>query len=136
MPPSKRLDAMTIDERFGRLTERHEALTMNLELLTGDVQCLTTGARTQDRRTATSAPSHASPKSTTRDSLAWDTHHINFLRQHHPPGRQPRLALQASWKKRMQFSGLPRNAVAVGTTIADRPPHRSVRAELPHTAPA
>jgi hypothetical protein len=24
--------------------------------------------------------------------------------------------------------------VAVGTTIADRPPHRSVRAELPHTA--
>src|ERR1017187_7284006 len=24
---------------------------------------------------------------------------------------------------------------AVGTTIADRPPHRSVRAELPHTAP-
>jgi hypothetical protein len=27
-------------------------------------------------------------------------------------------------------------AVAVGTAIADRPPHRSVRAELPHTAPA
>ena len=26
--------------------------------------------------------------------------------------------------------------VAVGTAIADRPPHRSVRAELPHTAPA
>ena len=25
-------------------------------------------------------------------------------------------------------------AVAVGTTIADRPPHRSVQAELPHTA--
>ena len=25
--------------------------------------------------------------------------------------------------------------VAVGTAIADRPPHRSVRAELPHTAP-
>ena len=24
---------------------------------------------------------------------------------------------------------------AVGTIIADRPPHRSVRAELPHTAP-
>src|ERR1035438_4236395 len=30
---------------------------------------------------------------------------------------------------------LQKNAVAVGTTIADRPPHRSVRAELPHTAP-
>ena len=25
-------------------------------------------------------------------------------------------------------------AIAVGTVIADRPPHRSVRAELPHTA--
>ena len=25
--------------------------------------------------------------------------------------------------------------VAVGTTIADRPPHRTVRAALPHTAP-
>jgi hypothetical protein len=27
------------------------------------------------------------------------------------------------------------SVVAVGTTIADRPPHRSVRAALPHTAP-
>ena len=27
------------------------------------------------------------------------------------------------------------SVVAVGTAIADRPPHRSVRAELPHTAP-
>ena len=26
-------------------------------------------------------------------------------------------------------------AVAVGTTVAHRPPHRSVRAALPHTAP-
>ena len=26
-------------------------------------------------------------------------------------------------------------AIAVGTAIAGRPPHRSVRAELPHTAP-
>jgi hypothetical protein len=26
--------------------------------------------------------------------------------------------------------------VAVGTAVACRPPHRSVRAELPHTAPA
>jgi hypothetical protein len=30
---------------------------------------------------------------------------------------------------------LARTAVAVGTTIAGRPPHRSVRAALPHTAP-
>ena len=28
-----------------------------------------------------------------------------------------------------------RPTVAVGTTIADRPPHRTVRAALPHTAP-
>jgi len=27
------------------------------------------------------------------------------------------------------------SAVAVGTIIADRPPHRTVRAALPHTAP-
>ena len=26
--------------------------------------------------------------------------------------------------------------VAVGTEVTPRPPHRSVRAELPHTAPA
>jgi len=25
--------------------------------------------------------------------------------------------------------------VAVGTVVSDRPPHRSVRAEFPHTAP-
>jgi hypothetical protein len=31
---------MTIDERLERLTERHEALTMNLELLTRDVHDL------------------------------------------------------------------------------------------------
>jgi hypothetical protein len=29
---------MTIDERLEKLTERHEALTMNLELLHRDVQ--------------------------------------------------------------------------------------------------
>ena len=27
-------------------------------------------------------------------------------------------------------------SVAVGTAVTCRPPHRSVRAELPHTAPA
>jgi hypothetical protein len=27
------------------------------------------------------------------------------------------------------------SGVAVGTALTDRPPHRSVRAELPHTAP-
>ena len=31
---------MTIDERLEKLTERHEALTMNLELLHRDVQDL------------------------------------------------------------------------------------------------
>ena len=32
------------------------------------------------------------------------------------------------------FGGVP--GVAVGTLVAQRPPHRSVRAVLPHTAPA
>ena len=32
-------------------------------------------------------------------------------------------------------NGTPQWGFAVGTVIADRPPHRSVRAELPHTAP-
>jgi archaellum component FlaC len=31
---------MTIDERLEKLTERHEALTLSLELLTRDVQDL------------------------------------------------------------------------------------------------
>lgn len=36
---------MSIDERLERLTERHEALTMNLELLHRDVQDLKIAAQ-------------------------------------------------------------------------------------------
>ncbi len=36
---------MSIDERLERLVERHEALTLNLELLTRDVQDLKTAAQ-------------------------------------------------------------------------------------------
>jgi hypothetical protein len=36
---------MTIDERLEKLTERHEALTMNLELLHRDVQDLKIAAQ-------------------------------------------------------------------------------------------
>jgi hypothetical protein len=36
---------MNIDERLEKLTERHEALTMNLELLTRDVQDLKVAAQ-------------------------------------------------------------------------------------------
>jgi hypothetical protein len=36
---------MTTDERLDRLTERHEALTQSLELLTGDVRELTTAVK-------------------------------------------------------------------------------------------
>jgi prefoldin subunit 5 len=36
---------MTIDERLEKLTERHEALTLNLELLTRDVQDLKVAAQ-------------------------------------------------------------------------------------------
>src|SRR4051794_29008077 len=47
--------------------------------------------------------------------------------RHAHPGRHDRAEV---------LDGLERDfvAVAVGTTIADRPPHRSVRAVLPHTA--
>src|SRR5450830_610013 len=34
------------------------------------------------------------------------------------------------------ISVVPEPGVAVGTEVTPRPPHRSVRAELPHTAPA
>src|ERR1039458_10576270 len=37
---------------------------------------------------------------------------------------------------RAMYSSSSFATVAVGTAIAGRPPHRSVRAELPHTAPA
>ena len=37
---SRYTETMTIDERLEKLTERHEALTMNLELLHRDVQDL------------------------------------------------------------------------------------------------
>ena len=36
---------MTVDERLEKLTERHEALTLNLELLTRDVQDLKVAAQ-------------------------------------------------------------------------------------------
>jgi hypothetical protein len=36
---------MNIDERLEKLTERHEALTLSLELLTSDVQDLKTAAQ-------------------------------------------------------------------------------------------
>jgi hypothetical protein len=35
-------------------------------------------------------------------------------------------------RRQLSFGSFP---VTVGTIIADRPPYRSVRAELPHTAP-
>ena len=46
-------------------------------------------------------------------------------------GYEPQhVALPKTFRHRFTFIG-----IAVGTVIADRPPHRSVRAELPHTAP-
>jgi hypothetical protein len=35
----------------------------------------------------------------------------------------------------MGTGGIMRHYIAVGTVITGRPPHRSVREELPHTAP-
>jgi hypothetical protein len=45
MKDRRRHAPMTPDERIEALIERHEALTMNLELLTRDVQDLKTAAR-------------------------------------------------------------------------------------------
>jgi hypothetical protein len=45
------------------------------------------------------------------------------------------LRLTPSAKRVLQTAALAANRVTVGTIIADRPPYRSVRAELPHTAP-
>jgi len=52
------------------------------------------------------------------------------------PGKRTRREDHALLIVRDEFrTGYSSIGVAVGTTIADRPPHRSVRAELPHTAP-
>jgi hypothetical protein len=40
---------MNIDERFDRLTERHEALAESLQLLTADVQSLAQSVKEHDR---------------------------------------------------------------------------------------
>ena len=62
-------------------------------------------------------------------------------------GRRARRALhrERRWSRRAASASGRRGrldmmvavpGIAVGTAIPDRPPHRSVRAELPHTAPA
>jgi hypothetical protein len=43
--------------------------------------------------------------------------------------------LQCKFRPILQLRTVGVTSVAVGTAIAGRPPHRSVRAELPHTAP-
>ena len=53
-------------------------------------------------------------------------------------GQKAPFKLKDIWalRVRLQMEDRVRELVAVGTGIAPRPPHRSVRAELPHTAPA
>jgi hypothetical protein len=47
---------------------------------------------------------------------------------------QARSSFKVSRQRNAEiFIAVP--TVAVGTTIADRPPHRTVRAAFPHTAP-
>jgi archaellum component FlaC len=41
---------MTIDERLEALTRRHEALTMNLELISRDIETLRTKGEDHDKR--------------------------------------------------------------------------------------
>ena len=58
-------------------------------------------------------------KVTMRKSYGFRTHRVLELALYHSLGKLPEP-----------------QSVAVGTGITARPPHRSVRAELPHTAPA
>ncbi|MGK4385001.1 DUF6538 domain-containing protein [Ectopseudomonas oleovorans] len=58
-------------------------------------------------------------------------------------GRELLLQVQQLYTQAFQAFGHPSTPyvvlgrrVAVGTAVTCRPPHRSVRAELPHTAPA
>ena len=46
------------------------------------------------------------------------------------------MVADAGRSGRFSLDGDQKPGVAVGTEVALRPPHRSVRAELPHTAPA
>jgi hypothetical protein len=50
-------------------------------------------------------------------------------------GRQEKLRPQEKCFFLDSFYGTYQITVAVGTIVADRPPHRTVRAALPHTAP-
>ena len=49
---------------------------------------------------------------------------VGWVRLIHPTGREPEAVIATS-----------EATIAVGTPIAERPPHRTVRAAFPHTAP-
>jgi DNA-binding transcriptional LysR family regulator len=53
---------------------------------------------------------------------------------YYPSRRQPTPAF-ALLVDALRYRGTSHAVFAVGTPIAERPPHRSVRAEFPHTAP-
>ena len=55
-----------------------------------------------------------------------------------PIGGPSSLLKNRDWvrpKSKIHSNDTQGKVIAVGTAITDRPPHRSVRAELPHTAP-
>ena len=60
------------------------------------------------------------------------------LDQLHPSIRLPSIDNDAVLLRFVSayIEQVPEMLVAVGTAVTCRPPHRSVRAELPHTAPA
>ena len=58
--------------------------------------------------------------------------HSQFLLKKIEPRRVPKIVEGLTVLIAISYVQV---GVAVGTAIADRPPHRSVRAALPHTAP-
>ena len=60
--------------------------------------------------------------------------HFHLQRQLRPAACPPRRPADTQIQGVEASFWTVSNQVAVGTAIADRPPHRSVHAELPHTA--
>ena len=102
-----------------------------------------TPAWTRMRKRFAVAPTPAAPSAHPISSRIWKGFCDGVWRRkkeavHRKRGstQSSRPSVSASFERTAVTSRLsPVSPVAVGTIIADRPPHRSVRAELPHTAP-
>ena len=103
------------------------------------------GSRTRRFSSITSRPGTRWPRTdcqSTRSPAADPWHprpagDFHFHARLHRTGRcrRPPMAPHQAWADHRKTAG-GAGTVAVGTPVARRPPHRSVRAALPHTAPA